>query len=73
MDNHIDRDLSIVIPAYKEAERIGLTLDQLAEFLATSKKLKNISIEVIVVAAEAGDVTDQTTSARPKGWERKRC
>jgi len=59
MDNHIDRDLSIVIPAYKEAERIGFTLDQLAEFLATSKKLKDISIEVIVVAAEAGDGTDQ--------------
>jgi len=59
MDSSTLRDLSIVIPAYKEAERIGFTLDQLADFLTTSHKLKSLSIEVIVVAADAGDGTDK--------------
>lgn len=50
-------DLSIVIPAYREEKRIGKTLDELADFLATDKSLKDASIEVIVVSADSPDKT----------------
>ena len=47
------RDLSIIIPAYNEAERIGETLDSIAAFLAD----RNLDDEVIV--ADDGS-TDRT-------------
>jgi dolichyl-phosphate beta-glucosyltransferase len=46
------RDLSIIIPAYNEAERIGETLDSIAEFLAE----RRLDDEVIVV--DDGSVDD---------------
>lgn len=51
-------EVSIVIPAYKEGNRIGKTLDELANFIKTDKLLKTINIEIIVVAADAKDNTE---------------
>lgn len=50
-------DLSIVIPAYREARRIGTTLDELASFIACDEYLMKKKIEVIVVAADSPDGT----------------
>lgn len=50
-------DLSIIIPALREEKIIGSTLTQLADFLRAHKELGEI--EVIVVAANAGDRTKQ--------------
>jgi dolichyl-phosphate beta-glucosyltransferase len=47
-------DLSIIIPAYREADKIGDTLEQLAAFLAT-RDYGNV--EVLVVTADAPDGT----------------
>ncbi len=52
-------DLTIVIPAYREAHRIGDTLQQLAVFLRTDPLLRTKEVEVIVVAADAPDQTLQ--------------
>lgn len=50
-------DLSIVIPAYCEEQRIGRTLDELAMYLKTDSILKKQSVEVLIVAADAPDKT----------------
>lgn len=47
------RDLSIIIPAYNEAERIGETLESIAEFL----KKRDLDDEVIVVDDGSTDDT----------------
>ncbi len=47
------RDLSIIIPAYNEAERIGETLDSIAEYLAE----RDLNDEVIVVDDGSEDDT----------------
>lgn len=57
-------DLTIVIPAYREAKRIGKTLDELANFLTSDKTLKTKLVEVIVVAADADDGTHNIALAK---------
>ena len=49
--------LSIVIPAYREEERIGKTLDHLQRYINTDPFIKSKSVEVIVVAANSDDNT----------------
>jgi glycosyltransferase involved in cell wall biosynthesis len=51
-------DLSIVIPAYCEEKRIGKTLDKLAIFLKHDSYFGHKAVEVIVVAANAPDRTE---------------
>lgn len=50
-------DLTIVIPAYREAKRIGKTLTQLATFLNNDPILSDKHIEIIIVAADTDDNT----------------
>ncbi len=50
-------DLTIIIPAYCEERRIGRSLDSLAAFITTDSFMKRLSIEVLVVAADAPDNT----------------
>lgn len=57
-------DLTIVIPAYNEAHRIGRTLDELARFLQTDPLLRTKKVEVIVVAADAPDKTNEVTLSK---------
>ena len=57
-------DLTIVIPAYREARRIGPTLDELATFLKRDKTLKQLAVEVLVVAADGGDDTPSVVRAK---------
>ena len=52
-------DLSIVIPAYREEKRIGTSLDKLAVFLRQDDFIKTKTVEVIVVAADALDKTQE--------------
>lgn len=52
-------NLSIVIPALNEEKRLGSTLRALKSFLAKDPILKNLSIEVLVVAADAVDKTHE--------------
>src|SRR5687768_6184445 len=47
-------DLSIIIPAYNEAQRISSSLDELAKFLKTKDYA---SLEVVVVVARGHDKT----------------
>ncbi|HSH31532.1 MAG TPA: glycosyltransferase [Candidatus Saccharimonadales bacterium] len=61
MTNEID--LSIIIPAYQEAKRIGGTLERLAQFLKTKDYG---SVEVLVVTATSSDGTDQAALAKAK-------
>jgi len=62
-------DLSIVIPARREAKRIGKTLDELAIYLKKDKTLKNLTTEVLVVAADAGDDTGGVTLSKKNKFE----
>ncbi len=57
-------DLSIVIPAYREAKRIGKTLDELAELLTRDKFFKRLRVEVIVVSADSPDKTHQIVESK---------
>lgn len=57
-------DLSIVIPAYCEARRIGDTLDTLASFLQRDSFFKTLRVEVLVVAADAPDKTAEIAAAK---------
>lgn len=59
-------DLTIVIPAYKEGKRVGKTLDQLADFLSTDKKMKAKSVEIIVVSADSPDNTHEVVESRAR-------
>jgi len=56
-------DLTIVIPAYREAKRIGATLTKLADFLRHDAVLRHKHIELIVVAADAHDNTPDVALA----------
>ncbi len=55
-------DLTIVIPAYKEAKRIGPTLEKLADFLKDYKP----SVEVIVVDRGSRDDTQKVALSYAK-------
>ncbi len=59
-------DVSIVIPAYREEQRIGTTLDTLAVFLKTNHVFKDKSVEVLVVAADSPDKTHEIAIAKQK-------
>jgi glycosyltransferase involved in cell wall biosynthesis len=50
--------LSIVIPAYNEAKRIGTTLDSIATYFSN----RNMDIEVIVVNDGSTDLTASVVS-----------
>ena len=50
-------DISLVIPAFKEEKRIGVTLDDLAEYIQTDSVISKLKVEVIVVSADAEDKT----------------
>jgi len=52
-------DLSIVIPAYCEERRIGMSLDELAGFLNENAFFKQKRAEVIVVSADCSDRTHE--------------
>ena len=58
--------LSIVIPAFGEAQRIGTTLSELAAYLRTDDYFKNMTVEVLVVAAKAHDATPNIAAAKGK-------
>jgi dolichyl-phosphate beta-glucosyltransferase len=60
--------LSIVIPAYNEAERIGRTLERIGAFFESS----GLTFEIIVVSDGSTDSTDEvvTTYARRNGRTR---
>ena len=47
------RDLSVVVPAYNEADRIGTTLDSIASYLDA----RDLDVEVIVVDDGSTDDT----------------
>ena len=58
----IQPDLTIVIPAYKEAKRIGPTLEKLADFLHNYSP----SVEVIVVDRGSSDDTQKVAKSYAK-------
>lgn len=58
-------DLSIIIPTYKEEERIGQTLEELASFIKNNK----YSIEVLVVDAGSPDRTKEVADGKAKLFE----
>jgi dolichyl-phosphate beta-glucosyltransferase len=53
----ISWDLSIVIPAYREAKRIGQSLDNLAGFMTDNAVMQPLNVEIIVVSADSDDDT----------------
>src|SRR5665213_1650546 len=57
-------DLTIIIPALNEEKRIGKTLDQLASYLKTEKTLRDKKIEIIVVAADSPDKTQEVVLSK---------
>ena len=57
-------DLTIVIPAYREESRLGHTLDELANFLQHDESFAQKDVEVIVVAADALDRTQEIAAAK---------
>lgn len=59
-------DLSLVLPAYDEAERIGPALDELFAFLAAPAGSGLGSVEVIVVDDGSSDGTADLVEARPE-------
>lgn len=62
-------DLSIVIPAYREERRIGLSLDRLSEFL---RRGELGSVEVLVVVSSGPDATLSVADSRIGAFERLR-
>lgn len=61
MENN-NTDLSIIIPAYNEAKRIGESLEELSDYLKTNNKYGKV--EVIVVAAKGRDKTIEVAEAQ---------
>jgi dolichyl-phosphate beta-glucosyltransferase len=61
-------ELSVVIPAYNEAERIGPTLDSIAAYLKTV----NPSYEIVVVSDGSTDSTDEVIKRYSEGNDRIR-
>jgi dolichyl-phosphate beta-glucosyltransferase len=61
MTQPTDIDLSIIVPAYREAEKIGDSLEQLAAFLATRDYG---SVEVVIVTADAADGTAEIAQSK---------
>lgn len=59
-------ELTIVIPAYREAKRIGKTLDELAIYLKKELVFKDMPVEVIVVSADSLDETQEIVKSRYK-------
>lgn len=57
-------DLSIVIPAYREEKRIGDSLDALASFLKLDAYFQRKRVEVLVVAANAPDRTEDIVRSK---------
>lgn len=57
-------DLSIVIPAFHEEHRIGRTLKELASFLKHDNFFAQKEVEVIVVAADTEDRTQEVVLAK---------
>jgi len=62
-------DLSIIIPAYHEENRIGHTLDELAVFLKHDNFFKLKTVEVLVVAADSPDKTRETILAKKRQFK----
>jgi dolichyl-phosphate beta-glucosyltransferase len=60
--------VSIVIPAYNEAERLPRSLDQIAAYL----NAQEIEAEVIVVDDGSSDGTADVVRARARSWSRLR-
>lgn len=59
-------DLTILIPAYCEENRIGKTLDELAAFIKHDPVMKKLTIEVVVVSADSPDKTHQIVKSKAK-------
>jgi glycosyltransferase involved in cell wall biosynthesis len=59
-------ELTIVIPALREEQRIGSTLDELAGFLKHDLFFKRKDVEVLVVAADSPDKTKDIVLAKRK-------
>jgi dolichyl-phosphate beta-glucosyltransferase len=62
-------DLTIVIPAYREEKRIGVTLAEVAAFLKRDGFFKLKKVEVIVVAADSPDGTNMVVESKRKLFE----
>lgn len=60
-------DLSIVIPALREAKRLPTTLKELHGYIKKNDHLSNMRIEVVIVAADGGDSTVDVA----KKWQKK--
>ncbi len=60
-------DLSIIIPTYNEAQRIGSTLEQLSEYI--KKHASKYSIEVIVVDLDSPDGTKEVVQKYKDSFE----
>ncbi len=59
-------DLTILIPAFREEKRIGLTLNELSRYLKTEKALKDLAVEVLVVAADSQDRTKEIVLSKKR-------
>ncbi len=59
-------ELSIVVPALGEEKRIGDTLDKLAKYVKTDPVISKLRVEIVVVAAEAGDKTPEIVREKAK-------
>lgn len=62
-------DLTVVIPAYREEKRIGKTLDELAGYLKTNDLIRVLDVEVIVVAADAPDKTEEIVRSKVSAFK----
>jgi len=65
-------ELTIVIPAYREEQRIGATLDELAGFLRRDRYFRDKAVEVLVVSAATPDKTREIVLSKQKLFKRLR-